>query len=349
MLKTATAMLTSVTVMLCVLTASPAMAAGSSVAVGPRQGAWTARTGLTSGQLQQQLDVLKAAGYRPTDIDGYTVANQARYTAVFEKRRGPAWTIRWGMSSGQYQQEFDRRVAMGFRVVQVSGYMDRGQARYAALFEKRSGSAWVARHGMDAAAYQAAFDRYTAQGYRPVHIDVFERHGRGSFALVMEKRGGPAWQAKHGMSAHAYQLHLNNLTARGYRVVKATGYVHAGQMRFAAVWEKTNIGAWLTSYGLTAATLQQKFRHNRANGFSVSRIVGYGNGQFSVVWEKGRPSAVRTAAGSLVNATKTVGNGVIKGTRQVGNEVVKGGKAVAKHIGNGVGKVVKGLGGLFGR
>ena len=52
------------------------------------------------------------------------------------------------MTSEQYQQEFDKLVKDGYRLVQVSGYSVGGQGRYAAIWEKTSGPPQIARHGM---------------------------------------------------------------------------------------------------------------------------------------------------------------------------------------------------------
>jgi hypothetical protein len=70
---------------------------------------------------------------------------------------------RHGLSGAQYQAAFDQYVAQGYRLRCVSGYNVNGVTRYAALWDKSSGPAWVARHGLTAAQYQAAFDQYVAQ------------------------------------------------------------------------------------------------------------------------------------------------------------------------------------------
>ena len=49
----------------------------------------------------------------------------------------------------------------------VSGYAENGQARYAAIWEQRTGPDWQARHGMSRAQYQQTFDEMLAQGFVP--------------------------------------------------------------------------------------------------------------------------------------------------------------------------------------
>ncbi|MEJ2231654.1 MAG: hypothetical protein P8X46_10805, partial [Nitrospirales bacterium] len=83
---------------------------------------------------------------------------------------GPSWQAKHGITSSQYQSAFDSFIKDGYRLVYVSGYTDNGQERFAALWEKKSGPAWVARHGMTSAQYQSEFDKLLKQGYRLAHV-----------------------------------------------------------------------------------------------------------------------------------------------------------------------------------
>ena len=61
---------------------------------------------------------------------------------------------------------------------------DPGDARYAAVWIHRSGSAWVAVHGVDSAGYQSFFNNWTAKGYDLQElINLLEAaRGRGATA-----------------------------------------------------------------------------------------------------------------------------------------------------------------------
>ena len=76
-----------------------------------------------------------------------------------------AWQARHGLSASQYQTTFDDLVSQGYRLTQVSGYTVNGQDRYAAIWDKSSGPAWLARHGLTSAQYQTEFDNLASQGY----------------------------------------------------------------------------------------------------------------------------------------------------------------------------------------
>ena len=100
---------------------------------------WVARHGLTSYQYQQAFDAYVAQGYRPVKVSGYVVGGVDYYAAIWEKTPSsyPPWVARHGLTSGQYQGEFDKWVAQGYRLTVVSGYtMGGNQDRYAAIWVK---------------------------------------------------------------------------------------------------------------------------------------------------------------------------------------------------------------------
>ena len=47
-----------------------------------------------------------------------------------------AWQARHGLTGAQYQTEFDRLVAQGYRLIDINGYSVNGIERYAAIWEQ---------------------------------------------------------------------------------------------------------------------------------------------------------------------------------------------------------------------
>ena len=52
---------------------------------------------------------------------------------------------------------------------------------------------WIARHGLNSAQYQAAFDEAARNGYRLIHVNAAGVGGEASYAAVWEHRPGPDW------------------------------------------------------------------------------------------------------------------------------------------------------------
>ena len=220
---------------------------------------WQARHGITAAQYQQAFDELVAQGYRLIHLSGYTVRRQELYAAVWEQRDGPPWQARHGLTAAQYQQTFDELVAQGYHLVCVSGYGSDGQDLYAAVWEQRGAPPWQARHGLTAAQHQQSFDELSAQGYRLVHVSGYTSGGEDRYAAIWEQRGGPPWQARHGLTAEQYQQTFDELNSQGYRLIQVCGYGSDGTDRFAAIWEQRSSPAWQARHGLTDAQYQQTF------------------------------------------------------------------------------------------
>ncbi|MEZ4888586.1 MAG: M12 family metallopeptidase [Chitinophagales bacterium] len=199
---------------------------------------WVARHGMTSAQYQAEFDKWTKQGYRPTTVSGYSVGNSARYAAIFRKVPGGSWVARHGLTSAQYQAEFNKWTKDGYRPVVLSGYGVNGTDYYAVVFEKTSGGAWVARHGLTSAQYQAEFNKWTKDGYRPVNVSGYYANGSDRYAVIFEKTSGGAWIARHGLTSRQYQAEFNKNSQAGYELIDVSGYSNGSSARYAAIWQK---------------------------------------------------------------------------------------------------------------
>ncbi|WP_296307298.1 papain-like cysteine protease family protein [Pseudomonas sp.] len=185
--------------------------------------AWAARHGLTGAQYQQAFDQFAQQGYRLKMVSGYGVGAGANFAAVWDQSSGPAWTARHGLSSTQYQQAFDQLAGQGYRLRWVSVYTESGQVRYAGVWDKSSSTSWVARHGLEEAAFRAAAQSYGAQGYDLVCGNAATEGGKDYYAALWEKT--PATSVMHhGMTASTYQIKFDDLSAQGWRPAFVAGY-----------------------------------------------------------------------------------------------------------------------------
>jgi hypothetical protein len=56
--------------------------------------------------------------------------------------------------------------------------------RYAAIWEKTSGPAWQAYHGLSSTQYQSTIDSLKAQGYRPVLVNGYSVGGVDYYVAI---------------------------------------------------------------------------------------------------------------------------------------------------------------------
>lgn len=197
------------------------------------------------------------------------------------------WAARHGLTGAQYQQAFDSYGKKGYRLVSVSGY-ESGGARYAALWRKQSGPAWAARHGLTPQQYQAAFDDLGKKGYRLTFVNGYAVAGKPYYAAIWEKRSGPAWSARHGLTAQQYQAAVDDMTKKGYGLSHVSAFGLGGSPRFAAIFEKGG-PAWVARHGLGGAQYQQAFEDFAKKGYRLKVVSGYrqGNGdRYAAIWTK---------------------------------------------------------------
>lgn len=257
-----------------------------------RAAAWEARHRMTSASYQDTFDELVADEYRLTYVSGYTINNDPRFAALWEKTNdGVAWVARHGMTSSSYQSQFDDLVDQGYRLRQVNGYTVGGSARFAAIWDKSSGPAWEARHGLTASELQETFDDLVDQGYRLTHVSGYAQGNTALYAALWEKiEDGIAWMARSGMTAEGYQSRFDEYVSQGYRLVVVNGYVVDNVAYYAAIWDKSSGGAWVARHGLSSSQYQTKFDELVGEGYRLKSVSGYTlNGdqdRYAAIWEK---------------------------------------------------------------
>ena len=108
------------------------------------------------------------------------------------------------MSSASYQQKVNTYLAQGYRIKMVSGYNIGNTDYYAAIWEKKGGAAWSARHRMSSLGYQNEFDNHRFSGYKLIQVSGYARNGKAQFAAVWESTG--VWKS-------ADRKHIDNTVA----------------------------------------------------------------------------------------------------------------------------------------
>ncbi len=185
--------------------------------------AWVARHGMTGAEYQTEFNKNGGQGFRLVWVNGYNVGGNIFYAAIWDKSAGGAGIARHGMTSAEYQAEFTKNAAQGFRLKLISGYASGNEARYAAIWEKTAGPAWVARHGLNSADYQAEFNKNAGLGFSLVHVSGYRVGNNTLYAAIWEK-SNVALVARHGMTADEYQAEFNLHGQDGFRLQQVSGY-----------------------------------------------------------------------------------------------------------------------------
>jgi hypothetical protein len=255
-------------------------------------GGWIARHGLTSQHYQEAFNNYAGVhGMQLTCVSGYGSA-ASHYAALWVKTASPpAWQARHGLTAAQYQTTFDQLTAQGYHPVLVNGYATTSGPHFACIFHQGPTGAWVARHGLTSAQYQAAFDQFTSQGYALDWISGYFDGTHDLYAAIWRKIPGvPAWSARHGLTSAEYQTVFNDLTHQGHKLVVVSGYSDGTHDRYAALFRHiAGAPAWQARHGLTSAQYQTAFDQLVGQGYRLELVNGYtvaGQDHFAAIWTK---------------------------------------------------------------
>lgn len=249
--------------------------------------AWKTKHGMSAAQYQAEFNTNSSSGYRLTCVNGYTVNGQERYTAIWEKISGPAMATHHGMSAAQYQTKFNQYKRQGYRLTSISGYGVGSAAKFAAIWEKKSGGAWSARHNLTAAQYQTEFNTHKNQGYRLRQVSGYVVNNTEYFAAIWEKAPGGAWAARHNLNGAQFQAAFNELSGQGYSLVNMSGYTKNNVSLYAGLWEKTTSPPRYVRHGISAGNYQHVHDNMYYQGYRPVFIQGFASGsssRFNGIW-----------------------------------------------------------------
>ena len=135
------------------------------------------------------------------------------FAALWVKTATPAaWQARHGLTAADYQATFNQLTTAGFHPTLVNGYATPNGPRFACIFTNGPTGAWVARHGLTATQYQAAFNDLVGQGYMLDWVSGYFDGQQDLYAAIWRKQANtPAWEARHGLTADDYQAYFNDV------------------------------------------------------------------------------------------------------------------------------------------
>lgn len=148
---------------------------------------------------------------------------------------------------------------------------------------------WHARHGLSDVDYQVAFNELTGRGYRLVKVTGAAQGGAARYSGIWQKRGGNAWQARHGISEADYQATVTALATSSYRVIHVSAFRLGNSTRFNAIWEQEEGLPWMLRHRLTSAEHQALFDALSRRGYRLRCVSGYeedGEVRYACVWDE---------------------------------------------------------------
>ncbi len=245
--------------------------------------------GVPARDYQCMVDQAVSAGYRLEWVDGFDFKGDTFFNVVFRPDKGETWSARHNLSGAQYQVEFDKHKAAGFRLKQVDSYLVGNQVRYAAIFVKDGGPEVAAYHGLPAAEHQKRIDELTAGPWRPKNISVVSINGERFYTALYEKENIGSYEAKSFLTSEEYQKLSDENKQKGRQLAYLNAYEHNGQPRFSAIWNSSTQGVFKSRHDLTSSAYHDEWESALKSGMLTRAVTGYTDGnavRYAAVWRK---------------------------------------------------------------
>jgi hypothetical protein len=251
------------------------------------QAQWESRHAMSSDQYQAFATDCAKKGMRPISVSGYTDGGAERYAAVYEKKTGPLFITKHGMSSAQYQDQINTLGQQGYIISFISSYEVGGQVKYTGIWEKKNIN-YIARHGQNFAQAQAEFDANTKNGYRLIFLTSYESGNQPYYASIYQKGAGPAYYAHLAMDADVYQQKFDEYGKQGFRVRCISGYHAGGKDYYSAIWEKSSGPLAYAKHGIKGNNYQNVSDNFFYQGYKpvfITAFASSGTERFNGIWE----------------------------------------------------------------
>jgi CubicO group peptidase (beta-lactamase class C family) len=264
-------------------------------------------------QVLTNFDIFAAAGANkavvrefraPADANGkYTIefstVIDAATVSGIEVLPSVPWFMRQAMTSSQYQQEFDARIANGYRLTYVDGTTVNGTTLFSAIWDLSPGPAFVARHNLSPADLQTQDDAMKAAGF---HITSLNGYAAGSselYAAIWEAGSISTRFIHFGMTSAQYQADFNTQLAANLKLVHVSGFESGGVDKYAAIWDvRPDPAAWSARHNLDALGLITAIGSATSSGQSIVDLDSYnvgGQQRFAVIFDTNAKKPLKLA------------------------------------------------------
>ena len=191
-----------------------------------------ARHGVPAKDYQCLFDQATNANYELEWIDSFDHKGKVYFNAIFRPKATAQWVAFHGLTGSSYQKKFTNYTNKGFRPTQVESYRSGNSVRYAVIFKKKSGSKFVAYHGLSPSQHQKRFNDLTKNGWRPKNISVVSIKGNRIYTALYEKTNIGSYVAKSFMTPSEYQKQFDENAKKGRQVAYLNAYKHKGKQYY---------------------------------------------------------------------------------------------------------------------
>jgi CubicO group peptidase (beta-lactamase class C family) len=230
----------------------------------------------------QRVEDLQPQGFRLLSLSMYDNPSQPRFSAVWDKRAGPAWKWYLGYTLADLASVCAANQPLGFFPTVVTGTGGGAQTRISGIFEQLAAAqATALTLGQDLAAFAAEVTKRAGAGWMVRSATIHDAPGvEPRVSAVWEKNTrNVAWSAFAGLTADDHQRYFGGEYSGWARLAFVTA---STQARFLAIYRDDQLGpigrGFVARHGLTLEGFLAEQGAWLSKGFHTVCFQGYGSG-----------------------------------------------------------------------
>lgn len=245
---------------------------------------------LSHDEYQGRYEDLAADGYRLVMVDGFRSDDGLRYAGIWIRDQAAGFTrARHGMTSDEYQSEFDDLRYRGYLLEGVTGLSSSGEseALFAAVWNDGSARGYTAHHNMTTSSYQSTFDEYDQSGYQVILVTGYASGRSSRYAAIWSRHDERPRRARHHLPSSEYPSTFDELKDQGYRIAHVNAHEAGGQTYFAGIWVREDGYEPAGRHDLSASEFEGEAKRLAGEDHLLTCLSGYredGDNRFAAIW-----------------------------------------------------------------
>ncbi len=194
---------------------------------------------------------------------------------------------RRNIAAQDYQCQVDQAILGGYQLEFVDGFNSGTNTYFNAVFRPQSDFLWGANHGQTVAGYTAKHADMIGRGFRLSHLESYHTANGMRYATVYTQAPGPLTSAYVDYDLEQHQNRRDYLIGLGYLPRNVSVLSSGEQLRYSAMYQKADFGAWQMKSTMTSAEYQTATDANKAAGrypLYVNAYIHNGQPLFAAVW-----------------------------------------------------------------
>lgn len=224
-----------------------------------------------------------------------------------------------GLTSKQFQAEFDRRNKANFAPIAFSAhYNARGKITASAIFEKRTQGRFNFKFGQSQKETSELVKKMSTDGFRLQHLSA-TNFGPERYTSIWQLAPGQEIAIRYGYPLTELLKRHKTFTAKGYVIHALTAFRDKGRTYYTAAWEKDDLFKRVFQARLSVGAFVKQNRAKAKEKYRVKQLYTYLDGRrqyVACIWEN-KPGPDQVVETNLTPAQLKKTGEKMKGTGHV--------------------------------